>query len=150
MSLLERSYLALLPAAALPILLGFSFLLRSPSPTRQSKIPPPSERVLVLGATSGIGREIAHQYAERGARVCVVGRRQGLLDDVVRECGERCFGVCGDFSDVEDMIRVRDDLESGELRYFFFVWMVWSGLSPAVHNPNRYVAPDLSLFLYTS
>jgi len=64
------------------------------------------------------------------------------------KCGDECFGVGYDFLDVEDIVRVRD-VEIGELRYFFFVWMVWSGLSPAVHNPKRYVAPDLSLFLHT-
>ena len=39
-----------------------------------------------LGATSGISRSIARQYAERGAVVCVVGRRGALVEEVVKEC----------------------------------------------------------------
>ena len=35
-------------------------------PRRLSKVSKTKERVLVLGATSGIGRSIARQYAERG------------------------------------------------------------------------------------
>lgn len=99
--------------AALPLLLSLRHLLLHPA--RPSVIPHTSERVLILGATSGIGREIALQYAARGAKVCVVGRRQALLDEVVEECGggERCVGVRGDFGDVGDMVRVRGIVEGG-------------------------------------
>jgi hypothetical protein len=52
-----------------------------------------------------------------------VGRRQVLLDEVVRECNRdsvigadsvKCFGVRGDFANVEDMVRVRAAVEEGE------------------------------------
>ena len=46
-------------------------------PRRLSKVSKTKERVLVLGATSGIGRSIARQYAERGG---------ALVDEVVEEC----------------------------------------------------------------
>lgn len=36
---------------------------------RASKLPYPYERVLIIGASSGIGRSTAHLYASRGARV---------------------------------------------------------------------------------
>lgn len=95
------------------------------NPSRLSKIPKSKERVLILGATSGIGRKIASEYAARGARVCVVGRRQVLLDEVVLECqehaskigGERtsCFGVRADFANVDDMVRLRVAVEEGGL-----------------------------------
>ncbi|TFK18754.1 NAD-P-binding protein [Coprinopsis marcescibilis] len=74
-----------------------------------------SERVLVLGASSGIGRSIARQYSERGARVCVVGRRMALVDEVVAECRNAApggqgavLGFQGDFANVEDMVRLRE------------------------------------------
>jgi len=86
---------------------------------------------VILGATSGIGREIAHQYAARGARVCVVGRRQVQLDEVVLECQERaiksggeqssCFGIRADFADVEDMVRLRTAVEDA-----------WAGLDTLI------------------
>jgi hypothetical protein len=84
---------------------------------RTSLVPPKNERVLILGATSGIGQSIAFQYAQRGARVCVVGRRQGLVDDVTAKCSEkskkRCLGVCADFTDADGLLRIRDVIEKG-------------------------------------
>ncbi|KAJ3991604.1 NAD-P-binding protein [Lentinula boryana] len=75
------------------------------------------EKVLILGASSGIGREIAHQYAARGAKVCVVGRRIDKVTAVVDECKERSptadcsLGIPADITIVEDMVRVRTVLE---------------------------------------
>ena len=56
--------------------------------TRLSLIPPFEERVLVLGASSGIGRSIAYQYASRGAKVCLVGRRFDKITEAVAHCLE--------------------------------------------------------------
>lgn len=103
--------------AAIPILFAIRRTLQQPR--RFLKISKNEERVLILGASGGIGRAIAHIYAARGARVCIVGRRKTQVDDVVAECsvasGTRsAFGVVGDFSNVDDMIRVRDALKSGE------------------------------------
>lgn len=90
---------------------------------RTRKISKTDERVLILGATSGIGRSIAHMYAQRGARVCVVGRRSEI-DVVENECrtiqriketpDERnAFSFKGDISNPEDMITLRDVLALG-------------------------------------
>ncbi|KAH9945298.1 NAD-P-binding protein [Epithele typhae] len=93
-------------------------LLRPRRP-RLKRLPPARERVLILGASSGIGRAIAHEYAARGARVCVVGRRERQLGGVVEECtalfrggatGE-AWSFRGDFGDAEDMVELRDQLE---------------------------------------
>lgn len=108
--LLDRSHFSLL-LAAVPILFGLQRLCQRP--VRPSKVPHSSERVLILGATSGIGRVIALQYAKRGAKVCVVGRRQVKLVEVMSECGDKCLAVGGDFANVEDMIRVRNAVEEG-------------------------------------
>ena len=48
--------------------------------------------VLITGASSGIGRESAVQFARRGANLALVARRKNLLDDVASEisaCNER-------------------------------------------------------------
>lgn len=117
---------ATLLAVAIPVLFVLRRLLQK-HPHRLLKIPKGSERVLIIGATSGIGREIAHQYAERGARMCIVGRRELQLDEVVSECQGimaetksghshgviRCFGLKADFANVEDMVRVRSSVEDG-------------------------------------
>lgn len=39
------------------------------------------KKVLVIGATSGIGREIAKKVVESGSSVIVVGRRKENLDE---------------------------------------------------------------------
>ncbi|KAF6758806.1 hypothetical protein DFP72DRAFT_161077 [Ephemerocybe angulata] len=108
--------------AAIPV---FSYVIyhiinRKPRVKRSEKVPHTGERVLVLGGTSGIGRSMSIQYAERGARVCVVGRREGLLEEVEKECRDAAasygstdndiFGLKGDFARPEDMVRVRAEL----------------------------------------
>lgn len=122
---------------------------------RYSKISKLGERVLVLGASSGIGRSIARQYAERGARVCVVGRRDGLLNEVVAECRKsqtkeqkeedsRIFGIAADFANVDDMVRTRTVIEASKVHkssstriffiisQFFFFFVEWKGLDTLV------------------
>ena len=93
---------------------------------RYSKVPKLGERVVVLGASSGIGRSIARQYAERGARVCIVGRRESLVNEVVAECQsvrdvlssdkQQAFGVAADFANVDDMVRTRTIVEASKVQ----------------------------------
>jgi NADPH:quinone reductase-like Zn-dependent oxidoreductase len=122
---ISRQGLAIL--AIIPLFLTFHRLVLRRS-WRISKIAKIDERVLVLGASSGIGRSIALQYAERGARVCVVGRREAMVEEVVAECrtrgtlnssygSSRIIGISGDFADVDDMVRVRTILQNGELGF---------------------------------
>jgi short-subunit dehydrogenase len=49
-------------------------------------------RVLLTGASSGIGRELALELAERGARLALAARRQPLLQSLAEEITER-FGM---------------------------------------------------------
>ncbi|HEY3674302.1 MAG TPA: SDR family NAD(P)-dependent oxidoreductase [Acidimicrobiia bacterium] len=52
-------------------------------------------RVLVVGASSGIGREVAVQLGAAGARVVVAARRADRLTEVVAEIGDRAASaVC--------------------------------------------------------
>ncbi len=58
--------------------------------------------VWITGATSGLGREMALEFARQGANVAVSGRRQDRLDEVVAEIerlGRRGLGVPCDVSD---------------------------------------------------
>ncbi|KAI5860928.1 NAD(P)-binding protein [Durotheca rogersii] len=80
------------------------------SPRRLRTIPPAEERVLILGASSGLGRTIAKRYAARGARVCVVARRADRLSQLADECGAHCIWESADFADVGAMVRLRDKL----------------------------------------
>ncbi len=52
-------------------------------------------RVLVVGVSSGIGREVARQAADAGARVVLAARRADRLAEAAAEAGERAgTAVC--------------------------------------------------------
>jgi 3-oxoacyl-[acyl-carrier protein] reductase len=59
------------------------------------------KRAVVTGGSSGIGRSCAVELAREGVRVCVTGRDQGRLEDVVDEIRRRggdAFWVAADLS----------------------------------------------------
>lgn len=70
------------------------------------------ERVLILGASSGVGHAIARQYSQRAARICVVARTADKVQSLEAECGENCIGQVADFTVVDDMVRVRQVIEA--------------------------------------
>ncbi len=102
-------------------------------PRRLSNVPKTDERVLILGASAGIGREIARQYSSRGAKVCVVGRREHLLAELVNECktlGHDVLTLPGDVASADDMIRVRSALETGSCSMITHVSSATNSRSP--------------------
>lgn len=54
------------------------------------------QRIIIIGASSGIGKELALLYAARGARVAITGRRAALLEAVRQECPEQIITRCFD------------------------------------------------------
>ena len=76
------------------------------------KLKPVGEQVVVLmGASSGIGRDAAHRFAERGARVVVSargGRALGSLVEEIRARGGEATAVVADTSDPEQVRAVAD------------------------------------------
>lgn len=44
------------------------------------------ERVIVTGASKGIGREMALEYAKHGARIVVIARTESKLVELAKEC----------------------------------------------------------------
>jgi short-subunit dehydrogenase len=60
------------------------------------------QRVIIIGATSGIGKELAKLYTQHGNRVGITGRRQELLDTLQHEFPEQisteCFDVTGPYN----------------------------------------------------
>ena len=60
-----------------------------------------SRRVLVVGASSGIGRSLAVSLGRQGDRVALVARRPDHLDAAVAEAGAGAVGLVGDAADGE-------------------------------------------------
>jgi short-subunit dehydrogenase len=54
------------------------------------------EKILIIGASSGIGRELARLYAAAGHRVGATGRRQDLLDSLRNEYPDHIFTANAD------------------------------------------------------
>lgn len=63
------------------------------------------KRILVVGASSGIGRGIALSAGKAGASLAVVGRRAQLLDDVIAAAGGGT-AIVADVSQPDDCDRV--------------------------------------------
>lgn len=57
-------------------------------------------KIIVLGATSGIGREVARIYAGKGCLVGITGRRQELLHELEQEAPDRFVAASFDISDI--------------------------------------------------
>lgn len=61
-----------------------------------------NSRIILTGASAGIGRALALEYARRGAQLLLVARRRPLLDELageVRELGGRCEILAADVAD---------------------------------------------------
>jgi NAD(P)-dependent dehydrogenase (short-subunit alcohol dehydrogenase family) len=67
--------------------------------------------VAVVGASSGIGRETAHQFAKKGARVVVAARSQPALESLVaeiRDSGGEATAVLADVTMFEQVKAIAD------------------------------------------
>ena len=45
------------------------------------------KKVLIIGATSGIGKTLADKIVQNGSKLIVAGRRKENLDEIVRRYG---------------------------------------------------------------
>lgn len=78
------------------------------------------EWVLITGATSGIGRELALKFGEAGFNLVVAGRRQQLLQDLSTQVfdnyGTECIPIQGDLTitnDIDHLLAEIDHLDIG-------------------------------------
>ena len=55
--------------------------------------------VAITGASSGIGKALAHEYARAGAKLTLVARRKEILDQIARESGAKAHTLGVDLSD---------------------------------------------------
>jgi|TARA_R110002003_G_scaffold13_6_gene894 NADP-dependent 3-hydroxy acid dehydrogenase YdfG len=62
------------------------------------------KHVLLIGATSGIGKAMADQFIGQGVKVTVVGRRQQRLDDfIAQHGGDKASGFAFDIEKVHEI-----------------------------------------------
>jgi NAD(P)-dependent dehydrogenase (short-subunit alcohol dehydrogenase family) len=66
------------------------------------------KRILLTGASSGIGEAAAEKLAARGATVVAVARRQELLDDLVARITANGGDACAQAVDLSDMDAIDD------------------------------------------
>lgn len=72
---------------------------------------PPSRRILVTGASRGIGRHIAVGLARTGRTLILVARSLDALDNVAEECEDRGADVCAIACQLENHDRLTHMLD---------------------------------------
>jgi len=124
------------PLVVISLLLLIVYYFLSKKTPRTVTLPEKGERVLILGASTGVGRSMARRYAERGARICVVGRREAQILEAEQECRHAqalkgvqsqktdILAVPGDFSNADDMVRVREIIEASASPNIFFSFAI--------------------------
>ncbi|MGD0234971.1 MAG: SDR family oxidoreductase [Syntrophorhabdales bacterium] len=64
---------------------------------------------LITGGGTGIGTAIAERFIAEGAKVCITGRRQEMLDEVAQSLPAGMVTICsGDVTKYEDTLRMVD------------------------------------------
>jgi hypothetical protein len=58
-------------------------------------------RVVVTGASSGIGQALAREYAKRGAQLALIARRSGALQDLAATLPVHCYTYALDVRDAQ-------------------------------------------------
>ncbi len=85
------------------------FETRNLNPTWNGKV------VMITGASSGIGRELAVELARRGAKLGLVARRAAALDEVVAEIeavGSKALALPGDVQDSTSIVAAVEKLRA--------------------------------------
>lgn len=66
---------------------------------------------VITGGNSGIGLSTAKLFQAEGARVVITGRRQDVVDSVVKEIGEDSVGFTSDASKLDDIVALYDNIK---------------------------------------
>jgi NAD(P)-dependent dehydrogenase (short-subunit alcohol dehydrogenase family) len=93
------------------------------------------KRVVITGASRGLGRLLAHAFAHAGARVSLVARTEADLKTVAEELDTPTLVCSGDVTDADFNESVADATvaEWGGID----VWICNAGISPIVASPRK-------------
>lgn len=75
------------------------------------------QKIIIVGATSGIGRKMAELYVEKGHRIGITGRRLELLEQIKQQFPQQveyeCFDVTGkqNISNLEMLVKRLNGLD---------------------------------------
>ncbi|MEO5996060.1 MAG: SDR family oxidoreductase [Chitinophagaceae bacterium] len=79
--------------------------------------------VVITGASSGVGRAAALEFARNGARLVLAARRLNALEELVKECQEMGAPAMAVYTDVTDPLAM---IQLAESAYEFGGWIdVW-------------------------
>lgn len=68
------------------------------------------KNIIIIGATSGIGKTLAELYAKTEAKIAIVGRREDKLREIAITCKDKyIYKVC-DIMDTSILMSVLDDI----------------------------------------
>ena len=88
-----------------------------------------SKRVIVTGASRGIGRAIARAFAAEGARVAICARTAAAVEEAGRELAESARSVLARAVDVTDTLGVKAFVEE--------VAAEWGGVDVLINNAGQ-------------
>ncbi|MFN0041367.1 MAG: SDR family oxidoreductase [Burkholderiales bacterium] len=70
---------------------------------------PVATRVVITGASSGIGRALAVEYARQGATLCLIARRKDLVDELAASLPVRTYTYAADVRDAAALLNAARD-----------------------------------------
>lgn len=84
------------------------------------------KKIIIIGATSGIGREMAEMYAAKNYKVGIIGRRENLLNQLKEKYPQQIFVSCFDVMGNENQQKVQQLIdELGGLEFIDLQRWVW-------------------------
>src|SRR5437588_10198044 len=73
---------------------------------------PGKTKVVIIGATSGIGKDIAKEFAHRGYTAAITGRRAQLLEEIKKEIGSTEYSRARDIPQSQQARDARKELRT--------------------------------------
>uniref|UniRef100_A0A3B1K4X0 Hydroxysteroid (11-beta) dehydrogenase 1-like a n=1 Tax=Astyanax mexicanus TaxID=7994 RepID=A0A3B1K4X0_ASTMX len=92
-------------------------------------------KVLVTGASTGIGEQIAYHYARLGAQIVITARRENVLKEVVKKCedlgAQKALYIAADMANPTDVDRV---VEFAEKKLGGLDYLVLNHIGPSPYR----------------